>query len=252
LPILRELVPEGLLYGGTYLIEFEPHSLWFETSFTLANYALGQGIKTQYHTFMRSLDEIRNSLRKLGLDVSRLEQEKTLFFLDSYTVTTGLALAEHPETPTNRSVNLSEWGESIVKEFKEGATKAIEHLHIDDDLSVLLQYNDERVFIEWWRTKLIPAARANNSVGLHPVVTGVASEAFYKQVESSSDGIIDFRSREESGRVEQYMRVRMMRNTTCDSSWRRLRLLGTGEVVIDADQKTGELGISSWIKGKRE
>ena len=106
LPILRELVPEGLLYGGTYLIEFEPHSLWYETSFTLANHALRQGIKTQYHTFMRSLEEIRNALRKLGLDVSRLEQEKILFFLDSYTVTTGLALAEHPEEPTNRSVNL--------------------------------------------------------------------------------------------------------------------------------------------------
>lgn len=252
LPILCELVPEGLPFSRNYLIEFEPQSLWYETSFTLANHTLRHGIKTQYHTFMRSPGEIRNTLRKLGLDVFMLEKEKTLMLFDSYTVTTGLSLPENPKAPVNRSVSLLDWGESIVKEFKEGAPQGDEHLHIDDNTSVLLQYNDEKVFIDWWRTRLVPAVRASKGIGINSVVAGVASEAFYKKIESLSDGIIDFRSRDESGHVEQYMRVRMMRGITCDSRWRRLQLLKSGEVVLDKNQKTGELGISSWIKGSKD
>lgn len=252
LPILSELVPEGLPLSCNYLIEFEPQSLWYETSFALANHTLRHNIETHYHTFMRSPDEIRDRLRKLGLDVSKLEKEKTLILLDSFTVTTGLSLPENPKELVNRSVNLLEWGEGIVKSFKEGAPQGNEHLHIDDNISILLQYNDEKAFIDWWRIRLIPGVRASKGVGIHPVVAGVASEAFYKQIESLSDGIIDFRTRDESGHVEQYVRVRVMRGTTCDSRWRRLRLLKSGEVVIDKNQKTGELGISSWIKGSKD
>ncbi len=47
IPILDSLVPPGLSYGTIYLIEFEPQSLWYDTSLTICAQALKQGAKTE-------------------------------------------------------------------------------------------------------------------------------------------------------------------------------------------------------------
>lgn len=105
-------------------------------------------------------------------------------------------------------------------------------LHIDDNTSVLLQYNSEKEMIDLWRTRFIALSRARGDVMFHSLVGGVYSEAFYKQFESLCDGIIDFRSHEQGGQIEHEVRVRAMRGRTFDSRWRRLRLLTDGEVAL--------------------
>jgi KaiC/GvpD/RAD55 family RecA-like ATPase len=105
-------------------------------------------------------------------------------------------------------------------------------LHIDDNASVFLQYNDERTFVDVWRTRNLPQTRAAEAICLYALVAGIGSSAFYRQLESLSDGIVDFKSPEAGGQVEHLMRVRTMRGKTYDSRWRHLRLMENGAVTL--------------------
>ena len=51
LPMLDAILPNGLKFGANYLVEFESHSLWYETSLSLCAQALRKGVRADYHTF---------------------------------------------------------------------------------------------------------------------------------------------------------------------------------------------------------
>ena len=74
LPILKEMIPGGLSYGANYLVEFEPQSLWYETSLTITAEGLKQGLRADYHTFMHVPSKIKNDLSGLGLDIPKMEK----------------------------------------------------------------------------------------------------------------------------------------------------------------------------------
>ena len=257
LSLLKALIPEGLNFGANYLVEFEPHSLWYETSLAIAADSARQGIPVDYHTFMHIPDEVRKALAKLGIDSNRLEQENMFSIEDSYTLTTSLGEPEPPrgrrETGRSYSLDLEEWTQTDVRYVKGGVEENEKRrLHIDDNTSVLVQYNSEQKFIDHWRTHTIPYVRKMEWAVLHSAVVGVYSDAFYKQFESLCDGIIDVRAVEEGGQVEHYLRVRVIRAKQHDSRWRRLRLKDTGEVIMDPEpSKPGQLGISRWLKGPK-
>ncbi len=233
LPILTELIPEGLPVPAVYLVEFEPSSLWYETSFTLAAHAATHGIKTDYHSFMRSPDEIREAFRKLGVDVDRLEHQGALRLFDSYTVTTG-ETPENLKWDANRSINLADWKDNPFQGF--GSSYG---LHIDDNNSVMLEYNDEKAFIDWLRVHDHLAAKSANVLLIHSVVSGVYSPAFYRQAEALASGIIDFRSEEKDDQIQQLVRIRILRGRTHDSRWRRIQLLEDGQVgVVEGKEDT--------------
>jgi hypothetical protein len=84
LPILHELVPQGLEYGTVFLVEFGPDSLWYETSFTIAAQALRLVVRTLYHSFLRNSLDVAKALTRVGLNVNGLEQAKTLRIIDHY------------------------------------------------------------------------------------------------------------------------------------------------------------------------
>ncbi len=58
IPLLEGMVNE-VPYGSKCLVEFEPQSLWYETSLTLAVQAVKKGILTDYHTFQHTLGSKR-------------------------------------------------------------------------------------------------------------------------------------------------------------------------------------------------
>lgn len=251
LPILSELIPSRLSFGTLLLVEFDPESLWYETSLMLGASALGLGVRTDYHTFTRTPPEIRKRLGAFGVDVKKMEEEDLLWITDSYSVTTNLALPQRPQEVVTSSVNLGEWSEDervkILAEFKEVGKR---RLHIDDNMGVLLEYNDEKTFVNYWRIRSIPYTRASENFALHGMLAGVASETLYKQLESLSDGILDFRSSENQGELQHFVRLRTLRDKSCDTRWRRLSLDKNGRVSIDTSMHPShELGIRRWIKG---
>ena len=239
LPILSDLVPGGFRYGLNLVVEFEPHSLWYETSLTIAAYGLRSGLRTDYHTFQHIPSEVVEALTRFGLDVQKLEEEGNLRILDTYTVTTGVGIPEKPKIGRPpyqmQSARLSDWSISAAQDMKsprEIPEPEKRRLHIDDNTSVLLQYNSEKEMIDVWRTRFVPLARAREDIMIHSLVAGVYSEAFYKQFESLCDWIIDFKSQEIGGEIEHNVRVRAMHGKTFDSRWRRLQLQESGEVVL--------------------
>ena len=236
LPILRQLVPDGFAYGSNLLVEFDPKSIWYETSLTIAADALKAGVRSDYHTFQHYPDDVLRGLTKLGLDVGGLQSDGTLSIIDSYTVQLGVGTPKIPKDRVHyqtQSVKLSVWSIYASREMKAGAPEPEKgRLHIDDNTSVLLQYNDERAVIDFWRTRAIPIARVRNLAFLHSIVIGVYSDAFYRQWESIVDGIVELRSEERSSGIEHSIRVRSLRGKNYDSRWHKLKLLENGEVIL--------------------
>jgi KaiC/GvpD/RAD55 family RecA-like ATPase len=258
LPLFHEMAPHGFEYGTNYLVEYEPDSLWYETSLTLTAQALKNGLRTEYHTWAHPPRDIRGKLSRLVLDLKRHEEQKTFRIWDTCSRLTGLSLDEEPAVggigaTITSPTYLKEFAASLEKMVKEGVPETEkEWLHIDDNTSILNRYLEEAEVIETLQNRLSPYARTRELILFHSLLGGVYSDSFYKQFESFCEGIIDFRSREEAGEMAHYMRVRTMRGQPCDTRWRRLRLMESGEVKVDkSPPKASELGISGWIKGSK-
>lgn len=201
---------------------------------TIAARAVMQGIKTEYHTFQHMPEEIRKGLSARGLDVKEAEGEMRFRIMDSYTPQTGLGVVQSAKAaPWTVSMKLSEWSIGDAKIIKADLPESEKRwLHIDDDASILLHYNQEKEFIDYWRTRNIPSARATETAMLHSVLTGIASDSFYRKFESLCDGIIEFKTEDKSGEIEHYVRISAMRGRTSDTRWRRVRILESGEVAV--------------------
>jgi KaiC/GvpD/RAD55 family RecA-like ATPase len=237
LPLLKELIEGPLAYGTNLLVEFEPDSIWYETSLTLAAQALKDGIRTDYHLFQHMPSELTEAFTRLGLDVKQLEEQDVLRVLDSYTVQTGLGVGEtsksHVPRHYSQSLKLSDWSIADVQRIKSGVPEEDKRrLHIDDNTGIMLQYNEEKAFIDNWRTRNRPHTKVQEIILFNSLMKGAASDAFTKQFELLSDAIIDIKTQEREEHIEHVLRVRTMRGRPCDSRWRRLRLLSNGEVAL--------------------
>lgn len=235
MPILNELVHGGFEYSQLLLVVYEPDSLWYDTSLTIAAQGVKDGIRVEYHTYEHIPSKIRDAFTTLGLDVKKLEEEDKLRILDSYTIQTGLGSSAKPsksKIPT-QPLKLSDSSIEFAQQIKTGIPESDKGwLHIDDNWGVMLQYNDEKTILNFTRTRMPFWVSARETTFIIAIVTGIASEAFYKQYVTVYDGIIDFRSEEKSGQIEQLVRVRLMRRKKYDSRWHKLQILDNGEVAL--------------------
>lgn len=237
IPLFEELAPGSFRYGGNYLIEFEPDSLWNESSQSVVAAAIKSKIKTEYHVFQRTYEDAQRSLEKLGIDVPSEVAQGLLRIIDSYTITSPIAdKSTSPRTqpfPGGRLLDLKKWDEALLSEMKRNLEeKEKRWLHVDDNTSLLLQYNSEDAFFDGWRTFFIPWGKERELITLNAFVVGFATNSFYKKIEALYDGIIDFATRKDAGGVENVVRVRALRGRRFDSNWRQLNLVGVGNVEL--------------------
>jgi class 3 adenylate cyclase/8-oxo-dGTP pyrophosphatase MutT (NUDIX family) len=234
-PLFEALVPQGLSWGGNYLVEFEPDSPWYEVSVTVAARAVQRGLKTEYHSFHRNMADVREALEELGLSVDREVKRGTLRLIGSYAPTTEVRGNPRDKTGflTSRPPDLREWSRVVKKQAAGGFEEQDRRwLHIDDNTSLLLQFNNEERIFDGWRTGFIPWGRARELITLNGFVKGVASDAFYRKHESLYDGVFDIVTKEKEGKLEHHARVRKFIGGPVDSGWRTITLKPSGEAVI--------------------
>ena len=239
--ILGELAPGAFHYGMTCLVEFEPHSLWHEVSLTIAAAALKRGIKTEYHVFQFSPEEVRTSLKELGVDLDALERKGTFRIMDTYTPTTPLKSPGKGRWEPMLSGTIPDanrWGKTIREKLEGGFEEGEKRwLHIDDNEAVLLQFSDEEYVVNGWRTMFVPMAKARELLVLHALLAGVASDSFYRKREALADAIIDIKAVEEGRRLQHYIRLRALRGAKFDSSWRRIELFGANSARLSSGRQ---------------
>lgn len=201
--ILGELAPGAFHYGMTCLVEFEPHSLWHEISLTITSEALKRGIKTEYHVFQHTPSDIRQALKTMGIDLEEFEVRGSFRMMDSYTSTTplpGLTIGRAEPLLSGRVPDLDLWNRAIRDKIEHGFEEEEKRwLHIDDNEGILLQFNNEETITNGWRTFFVPMTKARQLLTLHAIVTGTASESYYRKREAMADAVIDVRAVEEAG-----------------------------------------------------
>ena len=235
IPLLNGLVEGGFEYGQLFLVVYEPDSLWYDASLTIAARSVKDGIRVEYHTYEHVPSKIREAFTAFGLDVKKLEEDDKLRILDSYTIQTGLGPPEKKSKSkiSVQPLKLSDSSIEFAQQIKAGIPEVDKGwLHIDDNWGVMLQYNDEKAILNFSRTRMPLWVSARGTTFIVAIMTGIASEAFYKQYVAINDGIIDFRSEEKSGQVEHLVRVRLMRRKKYDSRWHKLQILDNGEVAL--------------------
>jgi KaiC/GvpD/RAD55 family RecA-like ATPase len=164
------------------------------------------------------------------LGVTELESKGIFEIEDSYTPQTGLGPSETAAEWT-QSLKVSDWSIADAKLLKAQLHDEDKGwLHIDDNTGVLLQYNQEKAIIDYQRTRK-GTTKAAEGVDLNSFLKGVASDAFYNQMELLFDGIIDLKREERGPEIEHYIRLRIMRGKRHDSRWHLLRLTDNGEVT---------------------
>ena len=241
LEILGELAPGAFHYGMTCLVEFEPHTLWHEMSLTIAAEALKRGIRTEYHVFQYTPQEVRTSLQELGVGVDAFERRGIFRIMDTYTPTTPLkepSVGRAEPLLSGRIPDARKWAEAIRGRMKTGFEDEEKRwLHIDDNEAVLLQFSDEEYVINGYRTTFVPMTKARDLLVLHALLTGVASDSFYRKRESMVDAVIDIKAVEEGRKLEHYIRIRALRGRKFDSSWRRIELFEQNRVRLSSGRQ---------------
>jgi KaiC/GvpD/RAD55 family RecA-like ATPase len=236
LPLFEQILPEGLDYGTIVLIEFEPDSIWFDASLTLAAQALRKGQKTEYHTFQHVPVDVRSGLTNLGANLGTLEESGLFTLIDSYTFQMGgLVPIEQGRDQKAHTLKVADLSIAEAKDFHARPQLPADEkrkLHIDDNSSILTRHNTEAAVFDFFRNRRVYMNRNDENIALFSILRGTVSDTFLSQFESISDGIIDFKAEEKAGEIEQLVRVRIMRRKKFKSRWRRMNLTDTGEVTL--------------------
>ena len=222
--LIEDLTKDQVPPGSNILVEYDPSSQWNAASLTIAAGWLKQGGSVSYNTLAQPPTNVRNALRRLGVDIMSLETEpaspnERLRIWDWYTQTLGWKSTEKLISPikaADLSIMFSQ------EQFKMNPDPL--RLRITDDWSTFARFNDEKTMIEFTLTRANPLAAVLKATGVAGLMRGVHSDALYSRLEAASDGIVDIKVEELHGEVVNLMRIRTMRNVAFDSRWHALKV----------------------------
>jgi len=222
MPLIDELISDPIPAGSVLAVEFDPASLWYAASTTIAAGWLKTGGEVTYSVTAQPPDTVRAQLRRLGVDVEALEKEDRLAIFDSYTITLG---RKSTEKYASQSLKVADLSITFSREVMR-AGPAPELLTINDNVSTLARFNDDRAWVEFLLTRGIPSASLTKSTVLAGVISGLHRDSVYRQLEAAVDGVIDLKLDASSNPPKNLIRIRSMRNVRFDGRWREI---GTAE-----------------------
>lgn len=242
IPLIEDLTRGAVPAGSNLLVEFDPSSQWHNAHVAMAASWLMTGGKVVYHIAAQPRERVRDQLRRLGVgNVEELEglHEKdpklTLTLNDWYSATIGRKTQDHWSiVPSLKVADLSiEWaqGEKEISGLFQQPGPPV--LRILDNVSCLARFNDEKAWVEFVITRLIPRATKWNQVTIIGLMRGLHSDWVYKNLEGTADGVIDFRLEEATEETQDLMRIRSMRSIGFDRKWHQLNVAANSEVTLE-------------------
>jgi len=236
--LIEDLLKAPLPPGASLLVEYDPTSGWYQSSLNIAAGWLREGGVVSYHVAAQPPENIRSQLAQLGLDVRQLEANDKLRVFDWYTATLGRKSKEKYAFYSLKAADLSVLFGKYMMATQQGIElippqPSPDWLRILDDASCLGRFNEEKSWVEFVRTRIIPIASLWKSTGIGGIIRGIHSDWAYKNLEAASDGVIDFKQDEATGEAQNLIRIRSMRNAGFDSRWHQLKVGDNFEVTVD-------------------
>jgi KaiC/GvpD/RAD55 family RecA-like ATPase len=227
--LFESLTSKPLPEGAQILVEYEPDSQWYNASFKIVEDWLKSGGTVTYVAFAQPPDEVRSRLTNLIPNLADLERSEDFLVLDCYSATLGQKSKEKNAYNSLKIADLS----IVFLQQEMQAPQAPEHLVIADDESGFARFNDERAWVEFELTRVIPAMKARKITSLAAVMRGIHSESVYKRLEGGNDAVIDFKLDDTTDPPRNLMRIRSLRTAGFDARWHLLNIADNMKVTLE-------------------
>ena len=210
------------------MVEYDPTSLWYTASLTMAAGWLDQGGTVVYSVSNEPPEKLRAQFKKLGVNVEKLEELDKLAIVDCYSTTLGHKSKEKYHHDSLKVADLSiHFAENL-----KNPEPSPDLLQINDDWSFMSRFNDEKDLLHFVLTRGFRTASLTKSTDVDAFMKGVHSDSFYRQLEAAADGVIEFKLDDTCEKPRNLMRIKAMRNVGFDAKWRELRLGENSKVTL--------------------
>lgn len=192
-----------------------------------------QGGDVGYNGFIQPPDSVRLQLTRLGLDVDTLERNDRLRMYDWYTPTLGRKSKERYGIDSLKVAD-----QSIQFRLTEDdlntppESEWFESIRIADNFSTLARFNEERSWIEFMLTRVLPIGPVKKSTLVFGIMKGVHSDWAYSQLEGAADGIIEFKLNEAGAIPRDVVQIRTMRTVHYKREMTELNVQENFEITL--------------------
>ena len=236
--LIESLLKAPLQPGASILVQYDPTSAWYQASHAItAGWVKGGGV-VSYYVATQPPENVRSQLAQLGLDIAQLEADEKLRIFDWYTATLGRKSSEKYAFYSMKAADLSVLFAKYMMATEATAVDTLrpspspDWLRLMDDVSCLARFNEEKSWVEFVRTRMIPIASLWKSTGITGIIRGIHSDWAYKNLEAACDGVVDIRLDETTEEARSMMRIRSMRSVGFDSRWHQLEVGENNEVRL--------------------
>ena len=246
IPLLSQILTDGVRPGTIFVVEFDPVSQWFAVAVSIVARWVKSGRRAGWVAMARPREEIRSDLARLGLNVLESERANLLLVDDWHSATLGLESSRDSQErvqgeggPYNRinSLKVSDWSVHFLKMAKEGLRDVGDDwppggLTLADSLSPALRFNEEKPYLEWIENRVNPSQRSQRGITFQGVLSGLHSSSFYTRIENAADGVLDVRVMEREEQAKNYLRIRGLKGQRHDARWHQIEIRANGEAIL--------------------
>ncbi len=222
IPILADLIPAGVPYRTAFVIEYDPDSSYYQILESTVHDLLSAGQVVSFFDYTRFPDQVRQDLRALGSDIDTLEAQGKFRLYDGYSATLGVKSKEKLAFESLKVADISLYFLKMTKD--ENPIR--NDVGFSDSGTIGLRYNDEKAFLDWYATRVIPRVKLHDRISFSAFVSGVHSTPFYKSIEDMCDGVIDVKFDDSMETPRTKLRVRAFKVGQFNGSWRYVKFDG--------------------------
>jgi len=217
MPIVGGLLGRPLRAGKVLLFLFDPDSHWPVLILNIVSRLLHKGNDVLWVVTSRVLSDVRDDLRKQGIDSSRFEDDERLVLSDAFTLKTG---KPSPEKYSFESLNVADLSILSSKSLHQWAPGSV---RIFENVSEIAEASEEKSFLKFYRV-WIARLIASRRIVVDGFVRGIHSDALYNSVMASADGIFEIKTEEVEGSLESVLRARNFKGGPVNTSKHIIRV----------------------------